>query len=169
MEIKVSRVAKAQKAETPPQPQNINLKEAHGENKGTAGGKENFEKEEIHIKNTADMKMCPIEYTISLINGKWKIGIVKELSGEAVRYGALVKSIPNVSAKVLIQQLRELEDDGIVKRTIYPEVPPRVEYGLTEKGRSIYTVFIELRRWGLAAGSEDDVACKNCQKCVLLH
>lgn len=94
-------------------------------------------------------KKCPIEFTISLINGKWKVIILKELSQGPVRYGELTRCIPQVSPKVLIQQLRELEADGLVIRTIFPEVPPRVEYSLSEKGISILSIFLALRSWGL--------------------
>ena len=70
---------------------------------------------------------CPIETTVSLINGKWKLLILKELSQGPVRYGRLGAQIPAVSAKVLTQQLREMEEDGLIVRTVFAEVPPRVE------------------------------------------
>ena len=110
-------------------------------------------------------KKCPIEYTMSLINGKWKILILKELSHGPLRYGAVGKCIPDVSAKVLIHQLREMEEDGLVVRTIFPEVPPRVEYSLSEKGIGIMSIFMELRRWGLEANETDKVECILCEKC----
>ncbi len=110
------------------------------------------------------MKRCPIEFTLSLINGKWKLIILKELSQGALRYGELLKCIPTVSAKVLIQQVRELERDGLVTRKIFPEVPPRVEYALSDKGTSIFTIFVEMYRWGLTAG-DDEVECRECKKC----
>lgn len=110
-------------------------------------------------------KKCPIEYTMSLINGKWKILILKELSHGPLRYGAVGKCIPNVSPKVLIHQLREMEEDGLVARTVFPEVPPRVEYSLSEKGISILSIFLELRRWGLEADETDKVECVLCEKC----
>lgn len=110
-------------------------------------------------------KKCPMEFTLSLISGKWKILILKELSWEPLRYGILVKRIYGVSAKVLIQQLREMEKDGLTERTIFPEVPPRVEYSLSEKGASIFVIFVELRRWGLEAGDGETVECTFCKKC----
>lgn len=109
-------------------------------------------------------KKCPIEFTLSLINGKWKIKIMKELSQGPLRYGEIVKAVPSISAKVLIQQLREMEDDGLIIRTIYPEIPPRVEYSMSDKGLSIYTIFIEMRRWGLDL-EEEIVECTMCKKC----
>ena len=77
---------------------------------------------------------CPIETTVSLINGKWKLLILKELSQGPVRYGQLGAQIPAVSAKVLTQQLREMEEDGLIVRTVFAEVPPRVEYSLADMG-----------------------------------
>ncbi len=110
-------------------------------------------------------KKCPIEYTISLLNGKWKVRILKELSWGPLRYGAVVKCVQNASAKVLIQQLREMEADGLIIRTVFPEVPPKVEYSLSEKGLSLIRIFMELRRWGLEVKEEETVACAMCGKC----
>ncbi|MDR1271919.1 MAG: helix-turn-helix transcriptional regulator, partial [Clostridiales Family XIII bacterium] len=78
--------------------------------------------------NKAKNKRCPIEYTLSLISGKWKILILKELSQGALRYGVIGKRIPEISPKVLISHLREMEEDGLIVREVFPEVPPRVEY-----------------------------------------
>lgn len=112
-------------------------------------------------------KKCPIEYTLSLISGKWKILIIKELSQGPLRYGELGKCIPGISAKVLIHQLREMEDDGLIVREVFPEVPPRVEYSLSEMGRSMATILIELRRWGLESDNQGIAECKFCEKCRL--
>lgn len=111
-------------------------------------------------------KRCPVEFTLAQISGKWRIMILKELSQGAVRYGALGRSIQGISAKVLIQHLREMEDDGLVVRTVYPEVPPRVEYSLSKAGVSVFSMLSILRDWGLAADRSGDVACRNCEKCV---
>ncbi|NLT58949.1 MAG: helix-turn-helix transcriptional regulator [Clostridiales bacterium] len=111
-------------------------------------------------------KKCPIEFTLSLINGKWKILILKELSQEPLRYGTIGKRIPEISSKVLIAQLREMEKDGLIVREVFPEVPPRVEYSLSEKGASIFTIFLELRRWGLALNDDEKVECAMCKKCI---
>lgn len=113
-------------------------------------------------------KKCPIEYTISLISGKWKIMLIKELSKEPMRYGELLKEIPIISPKVLVQHLRELEKDKLIKREIFPEIPPRVEYSLSDKGRSLYNIFLELRKWGLAEDNEELVECNFCKKCQIL-
>ena len=111
---------------------------------------------------------CPIESTLALINGKWKILILKELSQGPVRYGQIGTNIPAVSAKVLTQQLREMVNDGLVVRKVFAEIPPRVEYSLSEMGMSLYTVFKELRRWGLNEDKVHSVQCSFCAKCQLL-
>lgn len=111
-------------------------------------------------------KKCPIEFTLSLINGKWKILILKELSQEPLRYGVIGKRIPEISSKVLISHLREMEDDGLIVREVFPEVPPRVEYSLSEKGASIFAIFVELRRWGLELNDDEIVECTMCKKCI---
>ena len=108
---------------------------------------------------------CPIESTLALINGKWKLLILKVLSQGPVRYGAIKERIPTVSAKVLTQQLREMERDGIITRTVFPEVPPRVEYSLTEMGVSIFTVLGEMRRWGLEEDKVHSIQCSFCYEC----
>lgn len=111
-------------------------------------------------------KKCPVEYTLSQISGKWRIMILKELSQGPVRYGAIGRSIRGISPKILIQHLREMEEDGLVVRTIYPEVPPRVEYSLSRAGVSVFSMLSTLRDWGLAADSTGCVECKSCEKCI---
>lgn len=108
---------------------------------------------------------CPIETTLSLISGKWKILILKELIKGPVRYGLINKNIANISAKVLTQQLRELEEDGLILRSIYAEVPPRVEYSLSEMGGSMLVILREMRRWGLNKNTLHPVRCSRCQQC----
>jgi len=115
------------------------------------------------------MKKCPIETTFSLINGKWKHLIIKELSQGPVRYGRLAKEISTISAKVLSQQLKELEADGLVARRVFAEVPLRVEYSLTKMGVSLFSVFKELRRWGLEEDSAGRSQCSHCSKCQPIY
>lgn len=121
----------------------------------------------MNIEVLAMRKKCPIEYTLSLINGKWKILIIKELSQTPLRYGDLRKLLSFISPKVLIQNLRELEEAKLIDREIFPEIPPKVEYSLNEKGRSLYNIFIELRKWGLNENL-DNIECKMCKKCQLI-
>ena len=109
--------------------------------------------------------LCPVESTLSLINGKWKLLILKQLTQGPVRYGALGRSIPSISSKVLTQQLREMEKDGLIIRTVFPEVPPRVEYSLDKMGVSIFSVFVEMRRWGLEEDFVHNAKCNYCSNC----
>ena len=108
---------------------------------------------------------CPIEYTVSLINGKWKLVILKELSQGPVRYGQLGERVASISSKVLTQQLREMETDGLIVRTVFAEIPPKVEYSLSDLGISIFKIFVELRRWGLETGQDRQVRCSFCGGC----
>jgi len=92
---------------------------------------------------------CGMAYTLDLIGGRWKPTILwRLLNNGSVRYSKLRKSMPNISERILILQLRELENDGLVNRTIYPEVPPRVEYKLTELGLKLEPVLRLLSDWG---------------------
>jgi DNA-binding HxlR family transcriptional regulator len=102
---------------------------------------------------------CPIETTLSLISGKWKILILKELIIKPVRYNMLIKKIPNISAKVLTQQLKDMENDGIIIREVYAEIPPRVEYSLSKKGRSMLRILKEMAIWGLENDKENLSKC----------
>ena len=91
---------------------------------------------------------CPVELVIELISGKWKLLILRELMSGTKRFSQLQRSIPGITQKMLTKQLRELERAGLVERKVYPEVPPRVEYSLTELGRSLEEIFDAMHRWG---------------------
>ena len=91
---------------------------------------------------------CPVETTLTLIGDKWKVLIVRDLLPGAKRFGELKKAVGNVSQKVLTAQLRDMERDGLVSRKVYPEVPPKVEYSLTELGMSLKPILDALWNWG---------------------
>lgn len=93
--------------------------------------------------------ICPMEYTLSIIGGKWKPLIIWRLVNSGIlRYGQFKKSINGITHKMLSQQLKELESDGIIKRDEYPEIPPKVEYSLTEKGITLIPVLKGMVNWG---------------------
>ena len=98
---------------------------------------------------------CPVEYTASLIANKWKIIILRELLTGTKRYNELTRSVVGISAKVLTENLRELEKDGIINRKVYPEVPPRVEYSLTKKGEDLKDVIETTKILGLKYKGKD--------------
>lgn len=92
---------------------------------------------------------CSVELTLRLIGGKWKTLILWELMIEpTLRHGELKRRMPGVTAKMMVQQLRELEADGLLTRTVYPEIPPRVEYRLTDFGISFRPVMESMCKWG---------------------
>ncbi|MCE7065782.1 helix-turn-helix transcriptional regulator [Dyadobacter sp. CY326] len=95
-----------------------------------------------------DFKNCPITATMEVIGGKWKPLILYNLTLGTRRFGELSVRIPSISRKVLTEQLKELERDGLVVRQQYKEMPPRVEYSLTEKSNSLVAVFKEIANWG---------------------
>lgn len=95
-----------------------------------------------------ELPACPVETTILLIGDKWKVLILRDLIDGTKRFGELKKSIGTISQKVLTQQLRDMEEDGLVSRKVYAEVPPRVEYTLTEDGHSLKPILDSMLAWG---------------------
>lgn len=91
---------------------------------------------------------CPVEVTLSVIGGKWKGIIIYHLMGGTVRYNELQRMLPNTTPRMLTKQLRELEHDGVIHREVYPQVPPKVEYSLTEFGRSLIPIVTQMETWG---------------------
>ncbi len=92
---------------------------------------------------------CPVEATLEIIGGKWKSIILYHLLKETLRFGELRRIMPTITQKMLTMQLRELEKDGLVSRKVYPEVPPKVEYSITEYGKTIEPVIRTLQDWGI--------------------
>jgi DNA-binding HxlR family transcriptional regulator len=106
---------------------------------------------------------CPVESTLSFIDGKWKGVILHHLLEEGtLRFNELRRRIPSVTQRMLTKQLRELEVEGLITRTVYPVVPPRVDYDLTPLGQSLEPVITALRAWGIA-----HVSCKDGSKTVI--
>ncbi len=91
---------------------------------------------------------CPVETTLTLIGDKWKVLILRDLMGGTKRFGELKKSIGTVTQKVLTAQLRAMEESGLLTRKVYAEVPPRVEYTLTETGYSLKPILDAMMDWG---------------------
>lgn len=91
---------------------------------------------------------CPVEITLKLIGNKWKILILRDLFEDKKRFSQLKKSLTSISQKVLTENLRELEKDGIIIRKIYPEVPPKVEYSLTSLGETLKPILDSMYIWG---------------------
>ncbi len=111
---------------------------------------------------TATYTPCPVDVTLKVIGGKWKPVILWHLSDGPVRFNQMHRLIGGITQKMLTQQLRELESDGLIARTVFPEVPPRVEYRLTEHGRTLNPVLTAMGDWGLAhatlAGRDSELA-----------
>ena len=95
-----------------------------------------------------ELPACPVETTLTLIGDKWKVLILRDLMDGTKRFGELKKSIGTVSQKVLTTQLRDMEEKGLLTRKVYAEVPPRVEYTLTETGYSLKPVLDAMWAWG---------------------
>jgi len=102
----------------------------------------------INKQNLADF--CGMIYAVDMIGGRWKLIILYKLEKRTMRFSELKKIIPGITDRMLSLHLRELEKDGLVERTVYPEVPPRVEYRLSESAISLIPIWQELEHWGIA-------------------
>lgn len=96
-----------------------------------------------------DLYNCPVEAALDLLGGKWKGVILYRLGERTMRFNELNRALCKLSPRVLTKQLREMEDDGLVSRKVYAEVPPRVEYSLTAKGEGALPIIISLSQWGM--------------------
>ena len=92
---------------------------------------------------------CPVTHFLNRVGGKWKIMIMYGISKNCNRFSMLQRAMPDISKQMLVNQLRELEEDGILERIIYAEIPPRVEYKITEYGKSLMPVISVMQDWGL--------------------
>lgn len=101
-----------------------------------------------YSQNKKFLITCDLTYAVEMIGGRWKILIISNLEKAPKRYGEIKKAVPGITERMLTLQLREMEEDGIVRRTVFPEVPPRVEYELTESARGLLPICKYLHEWG---------------------
>ena len=106
--------------------------------------------EVICMKKKEELPACPVATTVQLIGSKWKLLILRNLLVRPWRFNELRKDLEGISQKVLTDSLRSMEEDGIITRTVYPEVPPRVEYALSELGKSMRPIIAAMEQWGSA-------------------
>lgn len=102
-----------------------------------------------------EMPACPVATTVQMIGSKWKLLIMRNLLARPWRFNELKKDLAGISQKVLTDSLRSMENDGIIIRTVYPEVPPRVEYALSELGESMRPIIKSMEQWGLDYKNRD--------------
>lgn len=95
-----------------------------------------------------ELPPCPVETTLLMISDKWVVLILRDLRSGTKRFGELMKSVTGVSQKVLTEKLRAMEEHGIVSRKVYPEVPPRVEYTITDLGATLFPIIDAMEQWG---------------------
>ena len=95
-----------------------------------------------------NVKGCPVTYCLSVIGGKWKPVILFCIANGVDRFGAMQRSVPGITKQMLTKQLRELEGDGLISRKVYAEVPPRVDYSLTDVGRTVLPIIEQMEVWG---------------------
>ena len=95
-----------------------------------------------------DLPACPVEITLCMISDRWKVLIIRDLLDGTKRFGEIKKSIGNITQKVLTSNLRSMEENGLITRKVYAEVPPKVEYTLTETGYSLQPILNEMVKWG---------------------
>lgn len=107
-------------------------------------------KKEGKMTMKRELPACPVETTLMLISDRWKVLIIRDLLDGTKRFGELKKSVGNISQKVLTSNLRSMEEDGLLTREVFPEVPPRVEYTLTKTGYSLKPILDAMIDWGIA-------------------
>lgn len=100
------------------------------------------------MRTKEELPDCPVATTVQLIGNKWKLLIIRNLLNRPWRFNELKKDLDGISQKVLTDSLRSMEEDGIITRTVYPEVPPRVEYALSELGETMRPILSSMGQWG---------------------
>jgi len=111
---------------------------------------ENRKQTSTNYQNEQRLNQCPVSFTLSMIGGRWKAAIIWKLSEGPLRFGQLREAVGGVSDRMLAKQLKEMQEDGLIARRAYAEVPPRVEYELTVKGKSLEPVLEAILKWGLS-------------------
>ncbi len=113
---------------------------------------------------------CPVEITLALLGNKWKVLILREIFTGTKRFGELSRGVHGISQKMLTQQLRQMEEDNLLRRKVYAEVPPRVEYSLTEIGKSLSPILEAMHKWGtryrMLNGKKEKGKKKENQECA---
>jgi DNA-binding HxlR family transcriptional regulator len=102
----------------------------------------------MKCNSLSDLQNCPVTATMEVIGGKWKILILHLINNDINRFGKMTMMLKGISKQMLTTQLRELEADGVIERKIYAEIPPRVEYFLTERGKSLLPIVESMKDWG---------------------
>ena len=118
-------------------------------NKPFSDHREDGNRKELLMKTKEELPDCPVATTVQLMGSKWKLLILRNLLARPWRFNELRKSLEGISQKVLTDSLRSMEEDGIITRTVYPEVPPRVEYALSELGESMRPIIKAMEEFGL--------------------
>ncbi len=109
----------------------------------------NIDSQMIMIKNYEDNVLCPFDIAMEMLGGKWKFSIIYTLSiNEKLRFKELERAIPKISTRMLVKELKDLTEKKIIKRTAYPTIPPKVEYNLTELGKTLEPVMMSISSWG---------------------
>ena len=101
-----------------------------------------------HMLTKEELPECPVATTVSLIGSKWKLLIIRNLLERPWRFNELKKNLEGISQKVLTDSLRSMEEDGLITRTVYPEVPPHVEYALSDLGETMRPILDDMKKWG---------------------
>jgi len=104
--------------------------------------------ESASFPGSVDHQQCKVAAALAVLGGKWKLPLIKQLTQGTKRYNELSRDLEGITQRMLTKQLRELEEDGVVSRKVYPEIPPKVEYSLTQAGRDLQNVIQELEIWG---------------------
>lgn len=114
--------------------------------------------------NKSELPACPVEITLKLIGNKWKVLIIRDLRSGTKRFGELKKSVTGISQKVLTSNLRDMEDDGLLIREVFAEVPPKVEYTMTDLGLSMCPILDAMEKWGSDYVAKLDSDYKNARQ-----